>query len=169
MEDRRTKPRWREVRHQIESGDRPHHVANYVLRRMNIQHPPVPVESIAKHLDVELIRDPRLDVAGVLQSTRESAIITVNSSDPPVRQRFTVAHELGHLLLHTIGIQFRDTFFGTTGDWKESQANEFAASLLMPLWMLEPIVGRKRLTGKKLADMFEVSSAALNVQLKKLV
>lgn len=169
MEERRTKPRWLEVRHEREAGDKPHHMANYVLRRMGVIRPPVPVEAIARDLDVKIVRKPSLGAAGILQSTRNDATIWVNGSDQPVRQRFTIAHELGHLLLHAIGIQFRDHAFGPSRDAKETEANDFAAALLMPLWLLEPIVvGSKRGTDQ-LAALFEVSVAAINVQLSKLL
>ena len=120
-------------------------------------------------MGVEVVQAKALNMAGILQSSRTEATMWVNASDHPVRRRFTIAHELGHLLLHTIGIQFRDHAFGPSSDWKENQANEFAASLLMPLWMLEPIVTGSRRTTKDLAELFEVSVPAISVQLKKLL
>ena len=169
MKETQARPLWLDVRHNREAGDKPHHMANYVLHRMGITRPPVPVEAIARNLGVKVIHKANLGPAGILQSTREEAIMWVNGSDSGVRQRFTIAHELGHLLLHTIGIQFRDHTFGPSRDLKETEANDFAAALLMPLWLLEPIVvGSKRGT-EALADLFDVSVAALNVQLSKLL
>lgn len=163
------RPLWLVIRHEIEAGDKPHQVANYVLRRMRVTRPPVPVERIASDLGVKIIRKPSLSMAGVLQSTRADATMWINGSDHPHRQRFTIAHELGHLLLHAIGTQFRDHAFGPSSDWKETQANDFAAALLMPLWLLEPIVTGSRRGTKDLSELFEVSVAALNVQLSKLL
>ena len=124
---------------------------------------------MAIEMGVNIVRHPSLDMAGILQSTHDAATIWVNGPDQPVRQRFTIAHEIGHLLLHGIGTQFRDHAFGPSSDWKENQANEFSASLLMPLWLLEPLVIGSRFTSKELADVFDVSVAATDVQLKKLL
>lgn len=165
------RPLWHVVRHEIAQGDEPRGVANHVLRRMHVTKPPVPVEHIAKNLDIEVARVALADAAGVLESTRTSAKIEINRTDLEERQHFTIAHEIGHLLLHTIAqpqFRFHDPGFGPTKLKKEKEANEFAASLLMPLWMVEPIMLGSGLTTKGLAQLFKVSVAAMEVQLKKL-
>jgi Zn-dependent peptidase ImmA (M78 family) len=148
-------------------------VATHVLRRLNITQPPVPIYRIALELGIEIVPDADLDVAGVVVATDRVAKITLNTSDPDTRRRFTIAHEIGHLLLHTIGPQpqfrFSDPGFGPTKKKIESEANEFAASLLMPLWLVEPLATGARRTARQLADLFEVSQKAMEVQLSKLL
>lgn len=48
-------------------------------------------------------------------------MMVVNSGLSPDRERFTIAHELGHLVMH-----------GAPGDDQEEQANQFASELLAP-------------------------------------
>lgn len=59
-----------------------------------------------------------------------------NITEVPTRQRFTQAHELGHVMLNHVAkgkSPRRDTTFkAQTGDWIEIDANAFAAELLMP-------------------------------------
>jgi len=68
-------------------------------------------------------------------------IIGVNSEHAKTRQRFTIAHELGHLLLHNDEefhidekrpLARRDEVSSQAVDWREIEANQFAAELLMP-------------------------------------
>jgi len=73
-------------------------------------------------------------------------VIGVNSSHHFNRQRFTIAHELGHLILHHREMERvhidrslvhrRDNISGLAIDPKEIEANRFAAELLMPYSML---------------------------------
>lgn len=82
------------------------------------------------------------DVAGALRPSASGWIIYVRSSDSIRRQRFTIAHELGHLRLHAQnhprGFTDEDVNFFRTdgtadGDQRtETEANQFAAELLMP-------------------------------------
>jgi Zn-dependent peptidase ImmA (M78 family) len=59
----------------------------------------------------------------------------------PNRQRFTIAHELGHLLLHKdevhIDRAFRNSISSQAIDANEIEANRFAAELLMPFHLLK--------------------------------
>ena len=63
-------------------------------------------------------------------------IIFVNNSMPDSRQIFTLFHELGHLLYHLGGIDFRDSRILETTDRKylaiERNCNRFAAEFLVP-------------------------------------
>lgn len=59
-----------------------------------------------------------------------------NTDETPTRQRFTQAHELGHVMLNHVAkgkSPRRDaTFRARPGDWAETDANAFAAELIMP-------------------------------------
>ena len=81
------------------------------------------------------------------------------------RNRFTLAHEVGHYLLHSkqgkIPMQANRSGTGRV-EW---EANWFAAALLMP----RPALETKRSLGiNKLADYFGVSEAAMRVRFKSL-
>ena len=96
--------------------------------------PPVNLTHLCQVLGVELVIKPSLGFEGELESsvTPPRAIITINGSHASTRQRFTVAHELGHLMLHSLGRKFRDVYSAATNSREELEANQFAAELLMP-------------------------------------
>ena len=59
------------------------------------------VEAIAEKLGAEVIFDKLGDdVSGLLVREADRVVIGVNDAHPETRQRFTIAHELGHLVLH---------------------------------------------------------------------
>lgn len=109
----------------------------------------VDVEKIAKLCKIEVIFD-ELDVSGSCMNfhsaandesseystNKEKREIRVNKYEPLVRQRFTIAHEIGHILLSHEGISYRDTSYTIYKDlierMNEVSANAFAAELLMP-------------------------------------
>lgn len=109
----------------------------------------VDVEKIAKLCKIEVIFD-ELDVSGSFMNfhsaandesseystNKEKREIRVNKYEPLVRQRFTIAHEIGHILLSHEGISYRDTSYTIYKDlierMNEVSANAFAAELLMP-------------------------------------
>ncbi len=120
------------------------------------------------------------DVHGLLAVRGGVAAIYVNADDPPVRKRFTVAHELGHMVLHLAGgdaefIDNADSFRSTIdpeAGWtdarrKEWEANAFAAELLMP----EPLVRRRWSEIRDIEGMsrwFQVSRPAMDIRLETL-
>jgi Zn-dependent peptidase ImmA (M78 family) len=74
-------------------------------------------------------------IAGCCWRDGARAVLWVNGTQVAVRQRFTLAHELGHLRCGHDGDVPVDTFetlAGKTTDSREIQANAFAAELLAP-------------------------------------
>jgi Zn-dependent peptidase ImmA (M78 family) len=77
--------------------------ASQLLRSNGIESAPVEVEKIAKYLGVRVQYEPTDDdLSGFLlrDLSRNKAIIGVNDKHSETRKRFTVAHELGHFILH---------------------------------------------------------------------
>jgi len=106
--------------------------------------------------------------------TRSGFSIRVNMGDPARRQRFTVAHEIGHYLLHRdeIGDGITDDvlYRSTLSDSREAQANRLAADLLMPPQLVSHWTEKARnLQGDNfvsfLSDKFNVSAAAMKIRL----
>ncbi|UNX55202.1 ImmA/IrrE family metallo-endopeptidase [Georgenia sp. TF02-10] len=81
-------------------------------------------------------------VDGLSQWSDDYAVVMLNSAAPPDRKRLTLAHELGHLVLHS---QYTD------GDL-EGHANAFAAELLMPAEEIKPML-RSRLTLARFVEL----------------
>lgn len=142
--------------------------ADDLLQHFQIIRPPVPVDTIVRRLGIPVVELDAPGWSGAADSTPEGrATIFVRRGDAPWRKRFTIAHELGHLLLHGAGRAYRDdTFRGTP---EETQANEFAANLLMPFWMLEGVTPRHGRDAHRLARVFGVSEQAMDIRLGRLI
>jgi hypothetical protein len=136
-----------------------------ILRAFDAGVAPVDVRGLCFALGVKIVDDPALKFAGTVDSSPDgAATITVKAGDPEYRKRFTIAHELGHLMCHGPGEFFRDTNFA--GDRRETEANAFAADLLLPRYLLRPLVGK--LSTNALASLFAVSPTAMNIQIEKM-
>lgn len=163
---------------------------------------PIDVEKIVNRLDeVRLTREISFsdwDKAGYIKAVRndithkiDHVTIWVNDSDASVRQRFTIAHELGHLIHDIIpqldngskeDVIFKDQFNrGQERSLIETRANQFAAQLLMPAELvtkeLKALVERLKKAEETMvlseaidvmAGKFEVSSQAMEIRLKAL-
>jgi Zn-dependent peptidase ImmA (M78 family) len=90
-------------------------------------------DAIENRLRVDVLVEKYLGdpLSGATVTDRAFPLIFVNAQHHTARALFTLAHELGHLLLgHDGAITVDDDLDGTTRD--ERQANAFAAALLMP-------------------------------------
>lgn len=148
------------------------HLAEQLLQKYEIKQPHVDVDKLAEQLGIQ-VQSKALDseVSGTLYRHDHKALIVVNSSESPVRKRFTVAHEIGHYMMHKdqdIHIDSNQTYFRRTdspADLRESEANQFAAALLMPKSMLE---AERELNVEKLAKKYKVSAQAMTYRLINL-
>lgn len=102
---------------------------------------PVSVGAVAERLKIEVISITLpADVSGLIKkmSAEEKVYqIQVNNTDVAVRQRFTVAHELAHYLLHrsqigTDGITDSILYRSKLSDKTEAEANRLGAAILLP-------------------------------------
>ena len=119
--------------------------AEELLCECRISRPPVQIEKIATHLGATIKYSPfEGELAGVLARDENRSVIGVNSSHHPNRQRFTIAHECGHLKFHEgeayvdtgFRVNWRDDISTMAIDYREIEANRFAAEILMPYRML---------------------------------
>ena len=111
-------------------------------------------------------------ISGMLSRRDEKWVISVNKDHSKNRQRFTLAHELAHYVLHKSNREsFTDTVFfrGTSVNNIEYAANEFAARLLMPEDKMRQVIQSGEVqTIKELAELFGVSVAAMLYRVKQL-
>jgi Zn-dependent peptidase ImmA (M78 family) len=112
------------------------------------------------------------DFAGVVQFDGDQAYIFTNGDDPVVRQRFTLAHEYGHVCLgHGTVYDTLDLMFGNESD--EVDANEFAGEFLLPRAALDawlehqedPAIDIEVVV--RLARAFGVSADVARIRLEK--
>lgn len=120
-----------------------------LLAEHHMRSAPVEASNIAKSLGVEVQETPAEDdLSGFLYRDRklDSTIIGVNAEHHPNRRKFTVAHELGHYLLHDFDdvhvdrefkVWLRNDASSQGTDIEEKEANLFAAELLMPVHFLK--------------------------------
>lgn len=135
---------------------------------------PVDVKMIAERMGVQVyfvdyIGDAGDDISGSFEYINDIPICKIRNSDALVRQRFSLAHELGHFVLNH-GSAFRDnsaSFNTNNCDYKEVEANQFAIEILMP--KTELIYATKHtLSIRKLAHQFYVSGIAMELRLAEL-
>lgn len=89
---------------------------------------------------------------GLAASTNQAKLILASPTSLPGRQRFTIAHELGHLLASDDqGIHADQDIFHTSRIGTERRANSFAASFLMPEDEISDRFGGEPVTAQLLA------------------
>lgn len=152
-----------------------------LLRQYGLMSAPVDLESVAKRLGAQVVYDDlEDDVSGFLLREKGASTIAINKQHHPNRQRFTLAHECGHLFLHAQEgdrlwldktLFFRDG--SKSGDHlSEIQANQFAAGLLMPEELLKASLGESGPVSDvdvvRLALRCQVSERAMTVRLISL-
>lgn len=151
------------------------------IKRQIVKAGNTPVDVIALALDQGLkisYFNPAQSKSNTLESVsglldKKNSTIFVNSTDPLARQRFTIAHELGHFIYNhdedKFGLNYRDDIRDRNS--AERQADDFAAEVLMP----SPIV-RKKIkqysdaspTLTEIASLFGVSNQAMKVKLDNM-
>lgn len=145
--------------------------------------PPVNIKGIARSLGIEVDKKANLDsdISGQIEQLENGRYrISANMVDHYYRQRFTIAHELGHFLCHSHLISdgiddnraYRSTPEGrfynrSIGPKQETEANRFAAAVLMP-------GDNVREEWQRLNDLeaiskrFQVSKKAMRIRLESL-
>jgi Zn-dependent peptidase ImmA (M78 family) len=165
----------------------PRAAAARVLGRLKGVGQPVSVEAVARSLGAQLSFDPfeESDISGfVARRPGMPTVIGVNSAHPMTRQRFTIAHEIGHLVMHEgqplivdklVRVNLRRAALPSSS--VEVEANRFAAALLMPEALVQREFGRllrkrQRVHVEDLVDSlaksFGVSSQAMRIRLNEL-
>jgi len=114
------------------------------------------------------------------QITREEGhyLIRVNRHEARERQRFTIAHELAHFLLHKSVIDsspdgIKDNVLYRSGEPEriEYEANRLAADIVMPMALVQKVLQEEfdgvvtEATIESLAARFQVSKAAMEIRL----
>lgn len=165
-----------------------------VLASTGVATPPVPVEEITEALGLEVVYEslPPDTSSVLIREPNGRRLIGVNAFHSATRQRFSLAHELGHALLHfaqtppsdgeavvsrPLEVLFRDNISGQGTNRVEIDANAFAAALLMPADLVKSRLRRRwaqeptrsvELTISDLADDFDVSPQAMRYRLVNL-
>ena len=142
---------------------------------------PVKLGAMAKELGVKVLLStlPR-GISGRIGQEDGEFVIRINRHEVKHRQRFTLAHELAHFLLH------RDRIEGTEGGWSENillrsgqpkeieyEANRLASDLIIPSARLAEATAEytgpmTEETVEDLARRFRVSPVAMELKLQMI-
>lgn len=129
-------------------------LARRVVRKYDLR-PPIDIQSLVnRYARLTIMHIPFRGVDGIslnLKTPGKATHVIVNRAGSQFRQRFTMAHELGHILIpwhvgavvidHADPSRSRPPSHWTMDDWTmESEANSFAAELLMPHSWIEKTV-----------------------------
>lgn len=149
-----------------------------LLKRFDVEAPPVPIEDLLTGNGIDIRFGDLGDVSGFIARQGQSTIVGVNAAQASKRQRFTMAHEFGHFLLHQdlqshrdidFRVKYRDRKSSEATDLEEIEANFFAASLLMPRPFLDALKAFEALDDddqvSRLAQIFDVSAHAMSLRL----
>ena len=158
--------------------------AESLLNEFNLYSFPVDVTKCADLLGIDVqAAELEPEISGVFIKKENIPYIRYNSHDMPVRQRFTIAHEIGHFLLHAKStslfidksekVMYRNMQSSTGELLKEREANAFAAALLMPRRLVQEAVSE--LSDEEfenfvysLSVKFKVSESAMGIRLSNM-
>jgi Zn-dependent peptidase ImmA (M78 family) len=132
------------------------------------------IEEIIKTFpDIELCYESMpANQSGYFRNINGKWIIGVNQLHHRNRKRYTLAHEMGHYILHKEkNVDIVDTTFfrNNETDSIEYMANEFAAKLLMPEDKVRDLVDNQGIKNiGELAEQFEVSASAMKYRIISL-
>ncbi len=123
---------------------------------------------------IRLVEDPteqEIDGGSLIIDGKKKFTIFLSPFTTPLRDNFTIAHELGHYVLHYLLIPNSKSplCFTRYGSGPiEWQANRFAASLLMPQSIFTEAYGKYRGNISLLSGYFDVSSKAVEIRVQSL-
>jgi Zn-dependent peptidase ImmA (M78 family) len=127
---------------------------------------PVHIDSIAGSIGYQIvrIRSAADEFSGLLSPKHK--LIGVNGNHHPHRQRFTIAHEIGHVIM---GHPPERKCSSSEIEEFNRESDVCASELLMPTQLLAPLLlARKGIAAATLARLFDVSEEAMSVKIRHL-
>jgi Zn-dependent peptidase ImmA (M78 family) len=156
---------------------RPAAAAEAILALAKVQQPPVGPRDVARRLGIPVFDWPFSDeISAMFVCFEGKTAIGVNETHPVVRQRFSIAHEIGHyvyadrdaIVLDFFGRERGFSFESSESFESETKANQFAADLLMPASWVKKDVGGAQPDLRLLAKTYGVSEQAMWFRLVNL-
>jgi IrrE N-terminal-like domain len=149
------------------------HLVGRLLAALGIEQvPPIDLGAVAGALGVDRIETAQMTEEGRLEQRAGQVSIFLRAGASAPRRRFTLAHELGHLVLADPHRDFTAHRMWSRPDREERFCDEFAASLLMPRdWIVAEFAGRPQnlATVRDLATATGASMSASVVRLRELL
>ena len=146
----------------------------------HMEEPPVDVETMAKDMGLNVVR--RFwedDQSGSIEKTDDGYKISVNFFHHPNKQRFTIAREIGHFMLHRaildrsegiVDIEPEKGSYQGNGipDRLKEEANRFAAAVLMPTELIKRLRHKGYDTPEKMAWVLRVPEEAMKHRIQSI-
>lgn len=131
---------------------------------------PVKITDITNDFGIKVYKSAMSGISGAIIKEDKEYVIYINSEDGRNRQRFTIAHEIAHYVLHKdkIGNNLTDNamYCSRLSNVLEKQANRLASEILMPVkFVMEYINENKNIS--QMASLFEVSEEAIKIRLEE--
>lgn len=110
------------------------------------------------------------NISGAIIKEGDKYVIYVNDKHTPNRQRFTIAHEIAHYILHKekIGDNLTDNamYRSKLSNVFERQANILASEILMPVQFVMQFIEENK-SVSEMASLFKVSEGAMRIRLRQ--
>jgi Zn-dependent peptidase ImmA (M78 family) len=145
--------------------------ATRLLKLADVHGPGVPIDDVATSLPRVIVkRVPDLPSSGRAQWNGQAWVLLVDSTEAKVRQRYSLAHELAHVIWHPLAATvLPDTPKQLAEDRLELACEYFAACLLMPrMWMKRAYFEEGIQDVPSISRLFNVSWVAMRVRLEQL-
>lgn len=137
---------------------------------------PIPLGAIAKSFGLTVKRSTlKPGISGSIKESDGEILIKINRHDTVERQRFTLAHEISHFLLHrhliASGIEDTMLFRSALSNALEAEANRLAADIAMPFSLIDkvdlPLNLRFEEKVEHIANLSKLSIPAIEIRLGK--
>jgi hypothetical protein len=138
-----------------------------LLGEAQVASPPVPLDLLASFRGVVAVEVVDMPHSGVLLAPDQQVFrIRIRAADPPGRQRFSVAHEITHLLIPGYHEHPMDKVDGLTGEFPSGDEEEYlcdigASNMLLPEAMVRAECSRLRPSMESLFAMAELFQSSL--------
>jgi IrrE N-terminal-like domain len=143
--------------------------ANRLLAHFAIQTVAAPSEIVSELPRIQVELESGLPVSGAAHWNGRYWIISLSADEHPYRQRFSLMHEFKHVIDHTTRqFLYRDRPGMSAHRQSERVADYFAACLLMPKRVVKRLWGEGHQNVGDLAELLQVSPAALRYRLDQL-
>lgn len=134
--------------------------------------PPIDLQAIARELGVETISERPMVEDGRLEQRANGTVIYLRHGSRETRQRFTLAHEIGHLILADPNQELVARRMWSGAGREERFCDEFAAALLFPRsWVMRTFGDQPATlaTARAVADICNASLSAAVVRLRAVL
>lgn len=143
-----------------------------IIHRHITSYMPTDVDNILEILEIKVINSSNSGWFSACRIDNNNPYIWVDEygSKTTAHERVNIAHQLAHIILHDCSQDRRCVSPGIgLGSASEIQADEFALALLMPRWLLQPLIYHTKLQVPEMAKIFDVPVPTIGFQINNIL